>query len=82
MDKNKTIVVIGAGKILSAELIAQIKHSHGEDMIVISEDEAKEKGVIPNIENKPFIIKPMPELKIPFIDVHAEKNDCKKGWRK
>lgn len=82
MDKPKTIIVIGAGKTLPSELIAQIKHSHGEDMIIISDEEAKEKGIIPNIEQKPFIFKAMPEFKTPFIDVHAEKNDCKKGWRK
>lgn len=85
MSEFHTIIVIGAGKILPAELIAEIKHSHGQDMIVISSEEAKEKGIIPEaalkIEQKPFIIKPIPKMPEAFYDKHQAKNDCKKGWR-
>ncbi len=87
MDGTKTIVVIGAGKILPAELVEQIHHSHGMDVIVISGEEAIEKGVIPKdalqIEQKPFILNNLPEFKMPeiFYDKDQAKNDCKKGWK-
>lgn len=87
MDKNRTIIVIGAGNILSAALIAEIQHSHGIDMDVISYDQAKEKGMIPSgtsvIPHKVFELKNVPKFEMPKVlyDKHQAKNDCKKGWR-
>lgn len=83
MSKFKTIIVIGAGKILPTTLIEEIHHSHGMDMEVISFDQAKEKGIIPKIPPKPFILENLPVIELPkvFYDKHQAKNDCKKGWR-
>lgn len=88
MDRIKTIIVIGAGPILPTALIEQIKHSNGMDLEVISDEQAREKGIIPKdalqMEQKPFIFKDIPRLEMPtvFYDKHQAKNDCKKGWRK
>lgn len=48
MEEPKTIIVMGIGKgeelsvLLRAELIAQ----HGADLIILSESEANEKGIL------------------------------------
>lgn len=87
MDKNRTIIVIGAGKILSAALIEEIQHSHGIDVDVISYDQANEKEIIPNgtsvIPHQVFDLKIVPRFEMPkiFYDKNQAKNDCKKGWR-
>lgn len=87
MDKDKTIIVMGAGKVLAAELI-EIQHSHGIDVIVISDHQAKEQGLISSgalqIEHKPFILTNLRKFELPemFYDKHQAKNNCKKGWRK
>lgn len=84
MDKEKTIIIMGAvGSSCIADVLARIDKEFGKDTVVLSEDEAKQKGLIPNIKQEPFIFKALPEFKMPIIDYKQEsKNDCKKGWRK
>ena len=85
MSKPVTIIVIGIEKadLLDIAIRRAIEQQHGDDVIILSEAEAKDKGVIPkNPANKPFILKAMPPLPEVFYDKHQDKNDCKKGWRK
>lgn len=83
MPPRKTIILIGAGNILSSVLIKEIQKSHGLDAIILSDEEAKEKGIIPKEEPKPYILRNPPQFELPeiFYDKHQAKNDCKKGWK-
>lgn len=85
---EKTIIVIGAGKAseLSAKLTTMLKNEYGEDLTILSQAEANERGIlqgnIPSVSE--FKLEAQPIFKMPelFYDKHALKNDCKKGWRK
>lgn len=91
MSKIETIIVVGAGKILSSALIERIKMTHKEDVVIIFDEQAKEQNIITDdvlktlkIESKPYIFNKLPQIEMPsvFYDKHSAKNDCKKGWKK
>lgn len=82
MDKDK-IIIIGAGVSKTALIMAKIEEEFGKDVVVLTSDEAQEKGMLPDIKQKPFIFQRLPELKMPEINIYEKnKQDCKKGWRK
>lgn len=80
---SKTIVVIGAGRVLSPLLILQIKKLNGSDVEVISNEVAEERGIMIKKE-KIFVLTPPPIFKEPeiYFDKYQAKRDCKKGWKK
>lgn len=54
-----------------------------EKIIIVAEAADKsnaEKTTSPVMQT--FLIQRLSELKMPFIDPHEEKNNCRKGWKK
>ena len=76
---------IGKGEELSALLRAELVAQHGADLIILSESEAYEKGIlkgsVPSISQFKFTAPPMMHRPESFYDTHQAKKDCKKGWR-
>jgi hypothetical protein len=88
VSEIKTIIVmgIGRGEELNASIRAALITQHGEDLIILSESEARDKcilkGNVPSISQ--FKITAPPVMKMPevFFDSYSHKEECKKGWRK
>jgi CO dehydrogenase nickel-insertion accessory protein CooC1 len=90
MDNKKIIIVghIGSGKAtLTAIELAKIKKKFGDDIIIMSHDEAIEKELLPKpmelkVEMSP-IIPIVPFIKgIPVINKKANQRNQRREWSK
>lgn len=87
--KNPTkIILIGAGvEGVTAVIMNQLKSDYGDDVVVLTEEQAKLQGILPDSlpKVKPFELKSLPRFEMPFKmnDIKEEhKSNCRKGWRK
>ena len=88
MEEPKTIIVMGVGRAveLHATILESLRMEHGADLIVLSESEAREQGVlkgtVPSVTQYKFTAPPIMKLPKVFYDEYNHKEECKKGWRK
>ncbi|MDP2692724.1 MAG: hypothetical protein Q8O88_03750 [bacterium] len=88
MAEQKTIIIMGIGKgeEINATLREELITQHGANLIILSESEANEKGIlkgnVPSISQFKITAPPIVSYPDIFYDPHLMKNDCKKGWKK
>ena len=71
MEKVKHILIIGnVGMGKSCLQVAELKEKYGEDINIVTEEEAREQGLIPrDFANLPsFEIKSIPEIPLHYHD--------------
>lgn len=89
MKKPITIILVGMGpEMLGSTVLAALKKEHGDDLILVSEKDAKDKGIMPEPELKVFPFKEKLKMFIPEVPVfqmgdikEQHKAECRKGWR-
>lgn len=87
MKKPTTIILVGIGpEMLGSTVLASLKREHGDDLILMSEQDAEKKGIMPEPELKIFPFKKLLVPEMPVFQMgdikEQHKADCRKGWRK
>ena len=76
---------IGRGEELHASIRAALVAQHGEELIIVSESEAREQGIfkgnVPSISQFKITAPPVMKMAEVFFDSYSHKEECKKGWR-
>lgn len=88
---SKTIILVGAGSEgVSVAMLSELKNDFGHDVIVLTETQAREQGLLPDslppLKTPHYEFKVAPRIEIPQFKMNdikeQHKHDCRKGWRK
>lgn len=86
MSDKQTIIILGAPALNLQDLYTQIRSEYGQDAVILTEAEAKEKGIAFNAE-KTFTVSSYRQMPLPNIEPYVDdilanhKAECRKGWR-